>query len=1111
MKNGVKKLIAVSILALATIDFSVPALASVDVTQGNVLNQVDGKYGANLQNVTGATVNTDFTNATITNTQTNSVLNWNSLNTAPNQSLNYIMTDGQTSLNNVTGVGLSTFAGKLNADHGRVIISNPNGIIFENGSYTNVNALILTTHGAALNNDELKLLETNKNATIQIGGVGTSSNPVVMQIAKDLNIVSNNINVDNANILAGNSQLVTSDGVTFYSVNNTTSPMYFDKNNAVINNNNLTNNGNINVKNSQIAVRDNVKGTISIVSRGDVNVKDSTLKGNVQVDALKRNVVTNSITNTTSTSNIKETTTYENVADKETFWDKVATLFQGVIPASVINGKTVKVVDTTKTNTTTNYDVLSARGNVSFQNVGGMNKVDIIASNIALENVALENLNVVADTIKQASYTRDDVTTDVITKEANEFIVTDSSSSTVSGDNKPNYNKNDRHNNEYGKGHRHNHDCIAEHKDDRMNHEFKEGQFAPEHQGEYGHRHNGEHNYKNNNDIHNNYIVENKNNIIKNDKFDNNKINTKYNDKHFNGHQGQDQFNNDHRTHGEKSQQQTLVAKDGYFNVDTVTPVTTSTTAVGQAVQTATSTTEGNITLTYVLANNHIDLSTKGNVKVGGWSQFKSIKAAAADLEFNNTKLVNGNIQATGGVNITKSWNFDEGEIVNTTINAGNYIQANGINAQNANLTAPQVCMSESIIKDSVLKSTGEYGLNDRLNVYAYRSLIENSVLEAKNDVQVWSSAVKDSVITATKDVKLNGALLDNTTANGRYGFLDYANVTNGSDLTFDIVTGDTYETNAVVSDLTLKDSKLTSKYTNINLYNANIDNGTLVTAIGKDVNIDTEHNIKLAGASIGGNLNITRAKDIVISNSNKDGNLSIPDMATGDKITDYDKTKYTNDYFEAIKGNYGNDYGRNSELSYIKGNVNILNSDNSLIINSIIGGNLTVDNIAGEANLVTSLVEGNYSPIREAIQNTSVYESFVNGNFTTAFHSQVNPPVVDPVNPTEPVNPNPPVVNPVNPNTGNNTGKGNNTSVNTNTNNVIANNNQSNDSSNYSDDVNKQKYGSRVNTVFGRRFSPRGFAADDDEINQRKIELKRGGVKVNNNSIEITKGFYAN
>src|SRR5574344_2880171 len=117
-----RKSIVMLLLMVSAVDvLSCDMALAADVTNGNVLNQVNGHYGADLRDVTGAKVTTDYTNATITNNNngaSNSVLNWNNLNTAQGQSLHYVMQDGYYSLNNVVGTNMYQFAGRLDAEHG---------------------------------------------------------------------------------------------------------------------------------------------------------------------------------------------------------------------------------------------------------------------------------------------------------------------------------------------------------------------------------------------------------------------------------------------------------------------------------------------------------------------------------------------------------------------------------------------------------------------------------------------------------------------------------------------------------------------------------------------------------------------------------------------------------------------------------------------------------------------------------------------------------------------------------------------------------------------------------------------------------------------------------
>ena len=992
-----KKVLALLILALATADVTLPVLA-MEVTNGEVLEKVNGKYGANLESVVGARVDTDLTNATITNTQTNSVLKWTDLNVAPKQTLDFVMSDGQTSLNTITGMGLSQFAGTIKAEHGRLIISNPNGIIFENGAYVNANALTVTTHQAVMENDKLHLIDNGNNASIIFeGGTWATSRPV-FQIAKDLNIVSNNIDMKSTDIIAKDIRLVTADGVTFYAVNDTKNSSNF---NAVVNKNNLIDNGNINVNDSIIAVKDKSTGKISIVSRGDITVKGTELGGKTTIDALDRNIVKNNTSEVVASS----TTTKEDIFDMGSisnwanFWDRVKCFFTDGVPQRVANGKVFSKSETTTTTTNSEYDLVAGRGNVLFDNVKA-NDVDIKGSNIKISNSAFNKLDIVSSATKTTSYRKSETTTTVSKKEANEFII-----------------------------------------DER------------------------------------------------------------------------DWFG---------------VATKGHFNVDEVTPTTSTSTVVGEAIATATTTNNGSITLDKVTSSNTVkatgdtiamynstvdnfDLAAN-NVKVQNTiatgnkvseikatnkvdvrkSQFKTIRAAAADITFTDTDLNNGNLQATKNVNFTRTDSRKTYSINNSTISADN------INANDMNISDSLMVANNDINANKSTISNTE--MNAERNVYANGSKISNSVFKANNDIQVANGEVANTTLTATKDLKLGGAKLNNVKAKGRYGFLNNATLENGTDVDLKTVTGNAYSENDTVENLVIRNSKLKST-NNMNLKNTTIENGTLVT--NKDVNIDTNSDVHLAGVKIGGDLNVTKARNLVISNSQTEGSQYIPSMTDKKSVTDYDRTKFDSNYFENIIGNYGRDYGNNTNLSDIKGNVNISNTKNSLIINRIIGKDLTTNNVYGVSNLITSLVEGNYNPARIATADVNVYKSFIGGNYEEKFADKAT--ILPIENPNRPIvidspttlpeeNPNKPVVNP-NPTENQNNGV-----------------NQNNDrvSSNYSDDVNKRKFGESINTSFQRRFSPRGFAAQEDEISEMKNSTKASIVKTENKNVKFTKSFYA-
>ena len=278
-KNIKKTLITLAIAEL----LSTAACYAADVLSGDVLKNT-GMGGANLNNVNGATVKTDYNNATITNTTKNSVLEWNTLNTGKDQSLKYVFPatigSGQTALNKVIGNGMSQFAGKLTTSgDGHVIISNPNGMLLLNGSYTQANELTLTTKNVVFDtNGNFALKDNGNKNSITVGqGVG---NAAVVRVAKNLNIVAPIINVngaelvsgsDDKSVLGGDIRLITSDGVNFYVDTNK-----FNANQGI---KNINNTNNLTIKNANIAVKNKANGKIYLTTKGNLNIENTDLSG----------------------------------------------------------------------------------------------------------------------------------------------------------------------------------------------------------------------------------------------------------------------------------------------------------------------------------------------------------------------------------------------------------------------------------------------------------------------------------------------------------------------------------------------------------------------------------------------------------------------------------------------------------------------------------------------------------------------------------------------------------------------------------------------------------------------------------------------------------------
>ena len=170
-------------------------------------------------------------------------LNWNSYNVGKDASVNYEFTaHNQTALNKVDASGgLSQIYGKITSSGcsgcgydatGKVILINPNGVLFGDGANVNLNSFTATTFDATFDKDTNKL-QLDRNGKTSKYGI------IVMEGAnihgdKAVNLVSDNITqyagskistsvLPNANgnvDSLGKVKLVTADGVNFAYYNN---------------------------------------------------------------------------------------------------------------------------------------------------------------------------------------------------------------------------------------------------------------------------------------------------------------------------------------------------------------------------------------------------------------------------------------------------------------------------------------------------------------------------------------------------------------------------------------------------------------------------------------------------------------------------------------------------------------------------------------------------------------------------------------------------------------------------------------------------------------------------------------------------------------------------
>lgn len=997
-----KKMLAILILVLAAADTILP-VSAMEVTQGDVLSKVDGRYGANLDSVTGAKVDTDLTNAVITNTQTNSVLNWNELNTAPNQTLNFVMKDGQTSLNKVTGVGLSTFAGGINSDKGTLIISNPNGMIFENGSYINANALVLTTHLVEMNNGELKLNASDKNKSIIFSGKDSVATELIrLKIANDLSIVSSNIDVNNTEIVAKDTKFITADGITFFEVNKGAMDYALKK----VVTSEASNLGKVDIKNSQIAVRDKNTGKISIVSKGDVDVKGTQLNGKFDVNSTVANGGNVTLDKVNSNDTVKLTgnkiAMYNSTVDNVDLDSKSDIKMQNVVATSDKFLSNLFAKNKMEVKSSKFHSIKAAAADITFSDTNLDNGSNVQATNNVSFNKSNRN-NVISINNSTVVAGKD--------VNVNESVITNS---LVNATQNVNANNSNISNTEMNVGRN---ICANASK-------VENSTFIAENDIQIA-----------GGDVSNTILTATKDLKLDDAKLNKVKATGRY------GFLGNATLENSSDVTVD-----ILTANNVYDTNETVQSLVIKNSKLKSNTN--------NINLKKAVLDNAEVTASNGNIYVesenvisGNYNASGNFEAKSSNWK-KNLSFDNANIVAGGNVKLMSKPNFSNSTITTTGAKST-------VTLQNANISNSKI---------------------DTFNIYGQSSVIEDTILKVTNDIIVSNSTITDSVLTATKDLKLENANLNNVKANGRYAFLNGATLENGTNLvaarlssvgTNDYETGHiVYKKGMTVENLTIKDSTMKVS-DDVYLKNAKLDNAKIETSAGKDLNIDTTENVKLVGVKIGGNLNITKAGNVEISNSTEAGNQDIPSMTTKSPVTDYDRNKFNENYFETISGNYGNVYGKDSNLSNIVGSVNISNADNSLIINTIIGGDLEVSNIVGEANLVTSLVEGNYTIAdRTNMGDVNLYKSYVNGDYTSEFDYQL-------------------------------VRNNDSTSVNT-----VASANV--------DDLNRKKFGNDVNTTFQRRFSPRGFAAQEDEITNMKNATKSSVVKSDNNKFKITKAFHA-
>ena len=190
MKKLTKKL---SAIALCTV------FASMQVSAASIMNGDTGlgvgNGGAVINSAQGGYVGTDLgPNSATLKFEGNSHVNWDTLNVNKGETLNFNAVNGANGLTvvNTVNSGMTNVYGAINSNSGvaKLIISNPNGMLYDGATFTTAGDLQLTTQALGVNyvngNLEISGLDqaavngvTIKNSDFAVGGEFNIAAPTI--------------------------------------------------------------------------------------------------------------------------------------------------------------------------------------------------------------------------------------------------------------------------------------------------------------------------------------------------------------------------------------------------------------------------------------------------------------------------------------------------------------------------------------------------------------------------------------------------------------------------------------------------------------------------------------------------------------------------------------------------------------------------------------------------------------------------------------------------------------------------------------------------------------------------------------------------------------------
>ena len=281
MKNFAKKLSAIALCTVfASMQVTAATITTGDVGLGN------GLGGSNITGATGGYLGTEVGNGYANvNVNGDAHIIWGNLNVNKGENLNFNGTTGAnaTVVNTVTN-GMSQIYGNITSNDGvaKLIISNPNGMLFDGASFTTTGDVLLTTQG--MNpifdaNGKITGFESVGQAGV-IQGTGDETldgfgvvirNNSDFSIGGEFNITAPSINVIKSAIAAGKGiKFITADGQN-YLVNPTTSQ---DERHTAVRLESVKVNGNVYIASDKDIVKivngGEINGNLDVLSDGNV-------------------------------------------------------------------------------------------------------------------------------------------------------------------------------------------------------------------------------------------------------------------------------------------------------------------------------------------------------------------------------------------------------------------------------------------------------------------------------------------------------------------------------------------------------------------------------------------------------------------------------------------------------------------------------------------------------------------------------------------------------------------------------------------------------------------------------------------------------------------------